>query len=267
MAGLYFSVGADFDKLKQLEQDINRLKSTLKGMDSAADKKAFDALNRQLQQTQREYDALAGKLSRYVAEQNKASQATSSSANEMLNLFAKIGGTTAFIGLGKQVIDVRNEFQQLEIAFGTMLKSTDKAATLMKDLTRFAAETPFGLQSAASGAKQLLAYGSTADTVIKELTMLGDVAAGTGQQIGDLVYLYGTLRTQGRAYLMDIRQFAGRGIPIYDELAKVLNTSKDKVNDFVSAGKVGFKEVELAFVCLQAKVHQSHLSVLYFKPS
>lgn len=134
-----------------------------------------------------------------------------------------------------------------------MLKSTDKAASLMKDLTRFAAETPFGLQSAASGAKQLLAYGSTADTVIKELTMLGDVAAGTDQQIGDLVYLYGTLRTQGRAYLMDIRQFAGRGIPIYDELAKVLNTSKDKVNDFVSAGKVGFKEVELAFKNMTAQ--------------
>ncbi len=253
MAGLYFSVGADFDKLKQLEQDINRLKSTLKGMDSAADKKAFDALNRQLQQVQREYDTLAGKISRYVTEQNKASQATASSTNEMLNLFAKIGGTTAFIALGKQVMDVRNEFQQLEIAFGTMLKSTDKAASLMKDLTKFAAETPFGLQSAASGAKQLLAYGSTADTVIKELTMLGDVAAGTGQQIGDLVYLYGTLRTQGRAYLMDIRQFAGRGIPIYDELAKVLNTSKDKVNEFVSAGKVGFKEVEQAFKNMTAQ--------------
>lgn len=253
MAGLYFSVGADFQKLQQLKKDLDDLKSKLKGMDSAADKKAFEALNRQLQQAQREYDTLAGKLSRYVAEQNRASQATSSSANEMLSLFAKIGGTTALIGLGKQVMDVRNEFQQLEIAFGTMLKSTDKAATLMKDLTKFAAETPFGLQSAASGAKQLLAYGSTADTVIKELTMLGDVAAGTGQQIGDLVYLYGTLRTQGRAYLMDIRQFAGRGIPIYDELAKVLNTSKDKVNDFVSAGKVGFKEVELAFKNMTAQ--------------
>lgn len=247
MAGLYFSVGADFQKLQQLKKDLDDLKAKLKGMDSAADKKAFDALNRQLQQVQREYDTLAGKISRYVTEQNKASQATASSTNEMLNLFAKIGGTTAFIGLGKQVMDVRNEFQQLEIAFGTMLKSTDKEAALMKDLSKFAAETPFGLQSAASGAKQLLAYGSTADTVIKELTMLGDVAAGTGQQIGDLVYLYGTLRTQGRAYLMDIRQFAGRGIPIYDELAKVLNTSKDKVNELVSAGKVGFPEVERAF--------------------
>ena len=260
MAGLYFAVGADFQKLQRLKKDLDDLKSKLKGMDSAADKKAFDALNRKLQQTQKEYDVLAGKLSRYNAEQNKAARATDNASDSLLNYIKKgvaLAGITFGVDkikdLGSEIINVRNQFQQLEIAFGTMLKSTDKAAALMKDLTRFAAETPFGLQSAASGAKQLLAYGSTADTVIKELTMLGDVAAGTGQQIGDLVYLYGTLRTQGRAYLMDIRQFAGRGIPIYDELAKVLNISKDKVNDFVSAGKVGFKEVEQAFKNMTAQ--------------
>lgn len=260
MAGLYFAVGADFQKLQRLKKDLDDLKSKLKGMDSAADKKAFDALNRKLQQTQKEYDVLAGKLSRYNAEQNRAARATDNASDSLLNYIKKgaaLAGITFGVDkikdLGSEIINVRNQFQQLEIAFGTMLKSTDKAAALMKDLTKFAAETPFGLQSAASGAKQLLAYGSTADTVIKELTMLGDVAAGTGQQIGDIVYLYGTLRTQGRAYLMDIRQFAGRGIPIYDELAKVLNTSKDKVNDFVSAGKVGFKEVELAFKNMTAE--------------
>lgn len=253
MAVSAINIKANAQEVINLKKRIDELKASLSGMKRQDNVKLYDKLNNELQQSSIRYNRLTSEIQRYVAEQNRASQATSSSANEMLNLFAKIGGTTAIIGLGKQIMDVRNEFQQLEIAFGTMLKSTDKAATLMKDLTKFAAETPFGLQSAASGAKQLLAYGSTAETVIKELTMLGDVAAGTGQQIGDLVYLYGTLRTQGRAYLMDIRQFAGRGIPIYDELAKVLNTSKDKVNEFVSAGKVGFKEVEQAFKNMTAQ--------------
>lgn len=146
-----------------------------------------------------------------------------------------------------QLISVRSQFQQLEIAFTTMLGSKEKADQLTKDLIQFAATTPFGMKDAANAAKQLLAYGSTASGVKDELRMLGDVAAGTSQPIGDLVYLYGTLRTQGRAYLMDIRQFAGRGIPIYQELAKVLNVSKGEVNDLVSAGKVGFAEIEQAF--------------------
>lgn len=356
MSGLYFQIGADFDKLKQLKREIDDLKSTLLGMDKSADPQTFEALNKRLQQLQSEFNKSAesaarfgatyennlrnkiqessvtvneltrkiieqksiikdiehdvnklgqayrklsnsdpGKkdalnewnaakkalaeeksslfalqqrqsearlttrelreeYSRYTGNIRDSSKATDNASDSLLNYIKKgaaLAGVTFGIDkikdLGSEIISVHNQFQQLEIAFGTMLKSKDKAASLMKDLTQFAAETPFGLQSAASGAKQLLAYGSTADTVIRELTMLGDVAAGTGQQIGDLVYLYGTLRTQGRAYLMDIRQFAGRGIPIYDELAKVLNTSKDKVNDFVSAGKVGFKEVEQAF--------------------
>ena len=161
-------------------------------------------------------------------------------------------GSAMIAGVASQeviskIVKIRGEFQQLEIAFTTMLKSEDRATKLMGQLTKFAAETPFGLQSASSGAKQLIAYGSAAEDVIDELTMLGDVAAGTGQQIGDLVYLYGTLRMQGRAYTTDIRQFAGRGIPIYKELAEVLGVAEDKVNDLVTSGKVGFKEVEQAF--------------------
>ena len=165
-----------------------------------------------------------------------------------------IGGSVAALFTAQQaskfirsMVQIRGEFQQLEIAFSTMLKSGEKADKLMADLTKFAGETPFGLQSSANAARQLIAYGSAAETVIDELTMLGDVAAGTGTQIGDLVYLYGTLRTQGKAYTMDIRQFAGRGIPIYDELAKVLGVAKNQVMDLVTAGRVGFPEVEKAF--------------------
>lgn len=77
--------------------------------------------------------------------------------------------------------------------------------------------------------------------------MLGDVASGLQIPIGQLIYLYGTLRTQGRAMTVDIRQFAGRGIPIYEELAKVLGVSKDQVGELVKEGKVGFKEIEQAF--------------------
>ncbi|WP_293925463.1 tape measure protein [Sphingobacterium sp. UBA6320] len=157
-------------------------------------------------------------------------------------------------GFVQKLIQIRSEFQQLDIAFTTMLKSKERADQLTKDLVEFAATTPFGMKETANAAKQLLAYGSSAESVKDELRMLGDVAAGTSQPIGDLVYLYGTLRTQGRAYLMDIRQFAGRGIPIYKELAKVMTeigggakVSESQINDLASAGKIGFAEVQKAF--------------------
>lgn len=158
-----------------------------------------------------------------------------------------IGGVTAMKNFATELVNVRGQFQQLEIAFSTMLKSKEKADKLMSELVDIAAKTPFDLQGVASSAKQMIAYGSSAENVGDELVMLGNIAAGVGSQLSEIAYLYGTLRTQGRAYAVDIRQFAGRGIPIYEELAKVLGVTKDEVSGLVKEGKVGFKEVEQAF--------------------
>lgn len=158
-----------------------------------------------------------------------------------------IGGVTTLKNFATELVNVRGQFQQLEIAFSTMLKSKEKADKLMSELVDIAAKTPFDLQGVASSAKQMIAYGSSAENVGDELVMLGNVAAGVGSQLSEIAYLYGTLRTQGRAYAVDIRQFAGRGIPIYEELAKVLGVTKDEVSGLVKEGKVGFKEVEQAF--------------------
>lgn len=77
--------------------------------------------------------------------------------------------------------------------------------------------------------------------------MLGNVSAGLSVPLNDMIYLYGTLRAQGRAFTVDIRQFAGRGVPIYEELAKVLGVTRQELTGLISEGKVGFPEVEQAF--------------------
>lgn len=147
----------------------------------------------------------------------------------------------------ENIVRVRGEFQQLEVAFTTMLRSGEKADKLMAEAVDFAAHTPFDLQGVADGIRQLLAYGTAAEDAIKEVEMLGNVAAGLSVPLNDMIYLYGTLRSQGRAYTVDIRQFAGRGVPIYEELSKVLGVTVEQVNEFITAGKVGFAEVEQAF--------------------
>jgi tape measure domain-containing protein len=155
-----------------------------------------------------------------------------------------VGAITGFVG---KVIEVRGEFQKLSSAFRTMLGSKEKADKLLAEATKLAATTPFSLQEVATGAKQLLAYGFAADTITKNLTDLGNIAAGVNAPLGDIVYLYGTLRASGRVTQLDINQFAGRGIPIYEELAKVMGVTTDRVRGLVSSGKIGFPEVERAF--------------------
>ena len=95
---------------------------------------------------------------------------------------ASLAGFTAkeFV---QSVAQIRGEFQQLEVAFKTMLGSAEKASTLMAQLTKTAAITPFGLQDVASGAKQLLAYGTAAEEVNDTLIHLGDIAAGLRKDV------------------------------------------------------------------------------------
>lgn len=178
---------------------------------------------------------------------NNADEIVKSLTDSLKRTALEIGGLAAIKKFGSDVIEATGKMQQLQVALSTILQDKSKADQLIADIVQFAAKTPFNLDDVATGAKQLLAYGSSADKVVNELSMLGDVASGLQIPIGQLIYLYGTLRTQGRAMTVDIRQFAGRGIPIYEELAKVLGVSKDQVGELVKEGKVGFKEVEQAF--------------------
>ena len=182
-----------------------------------------------------------------VAEANRMEQSFLTFAQNGARYIVSYLVGQGMMSLVQSIVQVRGQFQQLELAFNTMLRSTEKSQVLMSQLVDTAARTPFDLTSIAQGAKQMLAFGSNVESVVDEIVMLGNVASGVSAPLGDLIYLYGTLRSQGRAYTVDIRQFAGRGIPIYEELGKVLNADRQELNKLVTEGKVGFPEVEKAF--------------------
>lgn len=176
------------------------------------------------------------------------------------DMFGKMrSAATAVVGafsaqqFASKVLSVRGEFQQLEVAFTTMLGSASDANALMDQLVKTAASTPFDLQGVANGAKQLLAYGIEADKVNETIVRLGDIAAGLSIPLNDLVYLYGTTMVQGRMFTQDLRQFQGRGVPIAEELAKQFGVAKEKVGELVTAGKVGSEEFTKAIVSMTSE--------------
>lgn len=148
------------------------------------------------------------------------------------------------------IATVRGEYQQLEIAFETMLGSKSQADALMAQLIDTAATTPFEMKEIAESSKMLLAYGMAADEVNGTLIRLGDIAAGLSIPIKDLAFLYGTTMVQGRLYTQDLNQFLGRGIPLADELAKQFGKNKSEVKKLVEEGKIGFPEVQKAIEAL-----------------
>lgn len=170
--------------------------------------------------------------------------------NRMTKAAAAFGAGFTAKELISNIVQVRGEFQKLEVAFKTMLGSEDKANSLMQQLVKTAATTPFDLQGVANGAKQLLAYGEDVEKVNDDLIRLGNIAAGLSMPLGDIVYLYGTTMTQGRLYTQDLNQFTGRGIPMIRELAKQFGVAENEVKGLVEAGKVGFPEVQKVIMSL-----------------
>lgn len=231
---------------KELNEAISESEKSVKELGKSyteAATQAQKALDKETKSVEKNADALA-----------KAQEKAEEDSNLLGDAFKRAGILAASmftidkaVEFGQKVIQVRGEMQALEASFSAMLGSKEKADTMLKDAVAFAATTPFDLQSVAAGAKQLLAYGTAQENVLGDMKMLGDVAAGLNIPLSQLIYLYGTLRAQGRVMAVDIRQFAMRGIPIYDELAKVLGVAKSEVAGFVSAGKVTFETVEQAF--------------------
>lgn len=194
------------------------------------------------------------KLAEIQTEMHKTAKVAEESGTGLDKFADKLSKLAATAGLAfgvkelvQNIVKIRGEFQQLDVAFRTMLGSAEKADALMLQLVRTAATTPFDLQGVAQGAKQLLAYGIAAEDVNDTLVRCGDVAAGLSIPLNDLVYLYGTTMTQGRMFTQDLRQFQGRGIPIAEELAKVLGTTTDKLGDMVTAGRVTSDVFQQAF--------------------
>lgn len=194
------------------------------------------------------------KLAEIQSEMRRTAKVAEESGTGLDKFADRLGKLAASMGLAfgakelvQNLVKIRGEFQQLDVAFRTMLGSAEKADALMSQLVRTAATTPFDLQGVAQGAKQLLAYGIAAEDVNDTLVRCGDVAAGLSIPLNDLVYLYGTTMTQGRMFTQDLRQFQGRGIPIAEELAKVLGTTTDKLGDMVTAGRVTSDVFQQAF--------------------
>ena len=204
---------------------------------------SFDRLQQKIQGTSTKLPSYSAPISEARGEVDLLSNSFQRAAGLAAGIFA-VSGVQDFVS---KLYSVRGEFQQLEISFKTMLGSGEQANELLAQLAQTAASTPFDLQGIASSAKNMLAYGFAADQVNETIVRLGNVAAGLSQPLGDIVYLYGSLRASGRVTNIDIRQFANRGIPIYEELAKVLGKSVSEINSLVSAGKVGFPEIEQAF--------------------
>lgn len=258
---LTLGVTTDKSSIDSLQKNIDYLKGSLAGQTAQLKNLEGGAVGARqtLENMRNEYVLYAGSanpakeatnmLTDSMGQMIERMKSAPTAGEGMTSLFQRVTGdahmlsATLLGGLGFEqlagsIFNTRSQFQQLEISFNTMLGSADKSKQLMDELIQTAAHTPFDMSSITGGAKQLLAYGTEAKDVNKTLVQLGDIASGLNIPLGELVYLYGTTVSQGRMFTMDLRQFMGRGVPLAEELGKILHQNTTEVQESVSKGKV-----------------------------
>ena len=177
-----------------------------------------------------------------------AERSVASSLSSMAAQYISLGLVIRQVGKTlSQGVEFNKFIENQTMAFEVMMKSADKAKAKVKELYDFAVESPLTFKETVSSSKQLMAYGFAAEELVPTMEKLGAVSIATGHSLSDISYVYGTLKSQGRAYSRDLMQFGMRGIPIYEELAKVLKVDVTQIQKMASEGKIGFKEVERAF--------------------
>jgi len=131
---------------------------------------------------------LLAELGPEAAKQSSEMQEMFGRIKQLAAGYLSVVGTKQFVS---EMVKVRGEFQQLDIAMTTMLGSKSKSDKLMGEIVQLAAKTPFSLTELGKGAKQLIAFKAPADQVAGTLRRIGDIAAGVSAPVGELVAAYG----------------------------------------------------------------------------
>ncbi|NCB47709.1 hypothetical protein EOM81_11915, partial [bacterium] len=187
-------------------------------------------------------------------------QKTQGLAGNFKSAMGIMAGAVVGAGIAKKIFDIGKasikaaaDMETQTVAFTTMLGSADKAQSLIKQVSQFAASTPFQLTELIDASKKLVAFGVNSENVTSTLRKLGDVSAGLSIPIGELSEIYGKSMVQGNIFAEDLNQLAGRGIPIFKELAKVMGVNASEIKKLGSEGKITFNELEQVFTNLTAE--------------
>lgn len=168
--------------------------------------------------------------------------------------------TLPILAAGAYVLKTGSEFEQLQMAFETMLGSAKKGSEFVDKLFDFAKRTPFNVQDVADGAKRLMAYGVAADDTLDVLQNLGDIAALAGREkLPFLITAFGQVKAATVLTGQELRQFTENSVPLIAELAKMTGHSEAEISSSTKNIGISYDTVRKAIKNLTSQ------GGLYFK--
>ena len=183
------------------------------------------------------------------------SRSIEQNASGLDSMFKKLAGTiaTTFAGYKLQqfassIVEVRKEFQSLEISFQSLLGSQEKGTKMFKDITDFATSTPLLEKDLANAAQTLLGFNIEAEKILPTLKAIGDVSMGDSQRFQSLTLAFAQATSAGKLMGQDLLQMINAGFNPLSEISRTTGKSISELKDEMSQGKISAEMLEQAFI-------------------
>lgn len=159
-------------------------------------------------------------------------------------------GTAA--GVAGTILGVKTaaELESARQGFITLLGSADKADKTLARIKKEAARTPFEIVGLTKATQMLAGVTKDGGRALDFILDIGEGLAAMGRGQAELDRISVNLQqiaATGRAFAIDIRQFAFAGIPIFEMLQKETGLAGLALDKFIEGGGVTFELLEKMF--------------------
>ena len=159
----------------------------------------------------------------------------------------------AMVAIGKGIYDITAQAEQTRISMEVMLGDSGKASKMIGEIRSFAAATPFETADLEDAAKMMLGYGISAEKIMPNIKMLGDVASGNTEKFKSLTYAFSQIQASGKLAGQDLMQLINAGFNPLKIIADKTGISMGVLKKKMSDGAISADMVSAAFEIATSK--------------
>ena len=239
-------------------------------IDSNASKtqREFEALdittaryNQTLKNTQSTVNASKSALNSY-GNQLKSNGSSASGLNNVLSALGgslnSLGGLAGTAAAGFAALKIKDyaqyavntaaAFEQLAISFRVMTGSAQTGQELTDAIIELGAKTPMTAQQLSKAAQLLLSFGESAENIIPDLQLLGDITGGEVNRFNQLALAFAQVGASARLMGQDQLQMVNAGFNPLQIIAEKTGKSMGELRKEMEEGRISFQMVRQAMV-------------------
>lgn len=164
--------------------------------------------------------------------------------------FSSISRITGVIGVGTiigKTIQSGMEQEMRNTSFEVLFGGVDNAKKIIDDISKYAADSPYGKEGLSEAAQMMAGFGIAQDRIIPNLKVIGDIAMGNVNKFNSLSLAFSQMSSTGKLTGQDLLQMINAGFNPLNQISKDTGKSIAQLKEEMGKGNISSQMVTEAF--------------------